>query len=160
MTPFHWISQWNGSFFQDSCLANVGLVIHLGHNGDCCPSADDHLDVFDGDEWEDEIDPDETPSGSVPRFQPTTNTMVIVDKSGVHRLMVTYCNCPDAEPPDVQLFCIGLFPASFSKPKTAFTFSVLDDFLLDNLECGMTVMNYFSKLQRMTTSAFPHLVPV
>jgi hypothetical protein len=135
-------------------------VIHLGHNGDHCPSAEDHLDLFDGDEWEDEIDPDEAPSSSVPRSQPTTNTMVIVDKSGVHRLMVTYCNCPDAEPLDIQLFCAGLFPASFRKPKTAFTFSVLDDFLLDNLECGTTAMNYYNKLRRMTTGAFPHLVPV
>ncbi|KAG2078756.1 hypothetical protein BDR04DRAFT_1124429 [Suillus decipiens] len=54
--------------------------------------------------------------------------MVIIDKSGVHHL------------------------------KTAFTFRVLDDFLLDNLECGTSAMNYYSKLQQMTLSMFPHLV--
>jgi hypothetical protein len=53
---------------------------------------------------------------------------------------------------------MGLFPASFAQPKTAFTFEVLDDFLLNNLECGTLVMNYYNKLRRMTTSVFPHLV--
>jgi hypothetical protein len=55
---------------------------------------------------------------------------------------------------------MGMFPASFNRPKTAFTFAVLDDFLLDNLECGTSAMNYYSKLRRMTSSVFPHLVPV
>ncbi|KAJ8583966.1 hypothetical protein M405DRAFT_866611 [Rhizopogon salebrosus TDB-379] len=96
---------------------------------------------------------------SLPRLQPTKDTMVIVDRSGVHRLIVTCCECPDAQTADIQMFRAGLFPASFSKPKTAFTFSVLNDYLLDNLECGTTAMNYYSKLRRMTSSAFPHLVP-
>ncbi|KAG1766493.1 hypothetical protein EV702DRAFT_1204105 [Suillus placidus] len=41
---------------------------------------------------------------------------------------------------------MSLFLASFTLPKTAFTFAVLDDFLLDNLECGTSAMNYYSKL--------------
>ncbi|KAG1855363.1 hypothetical protein DFJ58DRAFT_841154 [Suillus subalutaceus] len=61
--------------------------------------------------------------------------------------------------PNMQLFEIGLFPASFTLPKTVFTFAVLDNFLLDNLECGMLAMNYYSKLRRITSSVFPHLVP-
>ncbi|KAG1851391.1 hypothetical protein F4604DRAFT_1686888 [Suillus subluteus] len=82
----------------------------------------------------------------------------IVDKSGVHTHMIKYCTCADAPSTDVQLFQMGMFPASFSQPKTAFTFEVLDNFLLDNLECGTSAMNYYSKLRRMTTSVFPHLV--
>ncbi|KAG1723626.1 hypothetical protein EDB19DRAFT_1645171, partial [Suillus lakei] len=53
----------------------------------------------------------------------------------------------------------GFFPASFNRPKTVFTFRVLGDFLLDNLECGTLALNYYSKLRRMTSSMFPHLVP-
>ncbi|KAI6029014.1 hypothetical protein EDC04DRAFT_2605643 [Pisolithus marmoratus] len=34
-----------------------------------------------------------------------------------------------------------------------------DDFLQDNVECGTSAMNYYSKIQRMTSSMFPHLVP-
>ncbi|KAG1766137.1 hypothetical protein EV702DRAFT_981058, partial [Suillus placidus] len=37
--PFHWISQWNGQFFEQSCLAHVGLILHLGHDGKQCPTA-------------------------------------------------------------------------------------------------------------------------
>ncbi|KAG2071463.1 hypothetical protein BDR04DRAFT_1128093 [Suillus decipiens] len=72
--------------------------------------------------------------------------MVIIDKSRVHHLEVRCCHCPNALSSDIQL------------PKTAFTFRVLDDFLLDNLECGTLAMNYYSKLWQMTLSMFPHLV--
>ncbi|KAG2128913.1 uncharacterized protein EDB93DRAFT_1243511 [Suillus bovinus] len=61
--------------------------------------------------------------------------------------------------PDIQMFQHGFFPASFNKLKTVFTFRVLNNFLLDNLECGTSTMNYYSKLRRMTSSMFPHLVP-
>jgi hypothetical protein len=83
-----------------------------------------------------------------------------VDKSGVHSLSIWYCHCPGALNPAMQLFQAGLFPASFTRPKTAFTFSVLDDFLLDNLECGTSAMNYYSKIRRLTSSIFPLMVPV
>ncbi|KAG2066363.1 hypothetical protein BDR04DRAFT_1130030 [Suillus decipiens] len=85
--------------------------------------------------------------------------MVIIDKSGVHHLKVRCCHYPNAMSSDIQMFQHGFFPASFNRPKTAFTFRVLDDFLLDNLECSTLVMNYYSKLWRMTSSMFPHLVP-
>ncbi|KAG1805032.1 uncharacterized protein HD556DRAFT_1328019 [Suillus plorans] len=85
--------------------------------------------------------------------------MVIVDKFGVHRLEVRCCDCPNAMSPDIQMFRHRFFPASFNRPKTVFTFRVLDDFLLDSLECSISVMNYYSKLRRMTLSMFPHLVP-
>ncbi|KAG1859455.1 hypothetical protein C8R48DRAFT_605670, partial [Suillus tomentosus] len=35
--PFHWVSQWTGSFFEESCLVKTGIVIWLGHNGKPCP---------------------------------------------------------------------------------------------------------------------------
>ncbi|KAG1827344.1 uncharacterized protein BJ212DRAFT_1443436 [Suillus subaureus] len=60
--------------------------------------------------------------------------MVIIDKSGVHCLEVQCCDCPNAMSPDIQMFQHGFFPTSFNKLKTLFTFMVLDDFLLDNLE--------------------------
>ncbi|KAG1722601.1 uncharacterized protein EDB91DRAFT_1255997 [Suillus paluster] len=133
-SAFIW--QWTGTFFQQSCLADAGLIIHLGHDATGCAAADDRWDIFDQEESEDEIDLEDTPSMSAPRYKLRGAEMLIVDKSGA-----------------------GLFPASFINPKTVFTFAVLDDFLLDNLECGTSVMNYYSKLQCSTSSAFPHLVP-
>ncbi|KAG1863901.1 hypothetical protein F4604DRAFT_1882152 [Suillus subluteus] len=82
----------------------------------------------------------------------------IGDLSRVHTHIVKYCTCPEAAATDIQLFEMGLFPASFLEPKTAFTFDALREFLLDNLECGTSAMNYYSKLRRMITSVFPHLV--
>ncbi|KAG1844998.1 hypothetical protein F4604DRAFT_1595844, partial [Suillus subluteus] len=103
-------------------------------------------------------DIDDLPTG-VPFIRNHKTMTTIVDKSGVHTHIIKYCTCADTPSADIQLFQMGMFPASFSQPKTAFTFDVLDDFLLDNLECGTSAMNYYSKLRRMTTGVFPHLVP-
>ncbi|KAL4070239.1 hypothetical protein V8B97DRAFT_2024227 [Scleroderma yunnanense] len=59
----------------------------------------------------------------------------------------------------MQLLRAGLFPAITRDCRTAFTFHVLNDFLLDNVECSTTAMNYYSKLCRVTSNAFLHLVP-
>ncbi|KAG2065474.1 hypothetical protein BDR04DRAFT_1130384 [Suillus decipiens] len=78
--------------------------------------------------------------------------MMVVDTSGLHSLMIRFCWCTNSLSLDMQLLETGLFPASFTSLKTAFTFAVLDDFLLDNLECGTSAMNYYSKLRRITSS--------
>ena len=54
----------------------------------------------------------------------------------------------------------GLFPATFHNPKTAFTFRVLEDFHLDNLECKTTPSQFFSRLRRLTNDEFPNTVLV
>ncbi|KAN0127856.1 hypothetical protein V8E53_014303 [Lactarius tabidus] len=53
----------------------------------------------------------------------------------------------------------GLFPAIFHNPKTVFTFWVLEDFHLDNLECKTTPSQFFSCLRRLTNYKFPNTVP-
>ncbi|KAH9024354.1 hypothetical protein EDB85DRAFT_1870163 [Lactarius pseudohatsudake] len=60
---------------------------------------------------------------------------------------------------DEQLLQSGLFPATFKQFRSLFTFSVLDDFLNDNLECKTTAQQYYSKLQSLTSRMFPSLVP-
>ncbi|KAL4070615.1 hypothetical protein J3A83DRAFT_4358749 [Scleroderma citrinum] len=64
-----------------------------------------------------------------------------------------------AEDSHLQLTMAGLFPATTKQPRTAFTFHVLDDFIRDNVECGTLAMNYYSKLWRITSNGFPHLMP-
>ncbi|KAG1726916.1 hypothetical protein EDB19DRAFT_1833264 [Suillus lakei] len=88
-----------------------------------------------------------------PVRDPDRPAITVVDKSDVHSLSIWYCHCPGAVSQDMQLFQAGLFPVSFARLKTAFTFSVLDDFLLDNLECGTSAMNYYSKIRRLTRAA-------
>ncbi|KAG2139258.1 hypothetical protein DEU56DRAFT_755571 [Suillus clintonianus] len=150
--PFHRISQWTGGFFEDTSLTKIGLEIHLGHAGQPCPGLTD--------EWYDTDDEgDDLTEGPWIPLVNDPRTTTVVDRTGIHSLMIRFCRCTDAMTADKQLFETGLFPASFTSPKTAFTFEVLDDFLLDNLECGTSAMNYYSKLRRVTSSVFPHLVP-
>ncbi|KAF8260522.1 hypothetical protein EI94DRAFT_1773684 [Lactarius quietus] len=70
-----------------------------------------------------------------------------------------FCVCSHGGDKDVQLLRSGLFPATFKQIKTLFTFSVLEDFLTDNLECKTTAQQYYSKLQIMTNRIFPNNVP-
>ncbi|KAG1823337.1 hypothetical protein EV424DRAFT_1538494 [Suillus variegatus] len=152
------------------------MVIWLGHEGNACPWDDDvgESALFTTGEG-DSNDTDAESTLNEPNAEQSTKEahdlptgvlfiknnkamITIVDKSGVHTHIIKYCTCPEADTADIQLFNMGLFLASFIEPKTAFTFDVLNDFSLDNLECGTLAMNYYSKLRRMTTSVFPHLV--
>ncbi|KAI6000966.1 hypothetical protein F5J12DRAFT_784215 [Pisolithus orientalis] len=138
---FHWVQKWNGRFFEDFTLWLVGLVLHLGHAGAPClagegswEDAASHVD----EEWEDIEE--------------------IVDTGSMHFCNVQYCNCPGSEDSHLQLTMASLFLATTKAQRMAFTFQVLDDFIRDNVECGTSAMNYYSKLQRVTSSMFPHLV--
>jgi hypothetical protein len=86
--------------------------------------------------------------------------ITIIDRSGVHEIGVRWCCCPSAAERDMQLMAAGLFPATFRNPKTAFTFRVLEEFHLDNLECKTTPSQFYSRLRRLTSDEFPNNVPV
>ena len=86
--------------------------------------------------------------------------MMVVDRSGIHEIGISWCCCSGAPKHDMQLMMAGLFPATFHNPKTAFTFQVLEDFCLDNLECKTTPSQFFSRLKRLTNDEFPDTVPV
>jgi hypothetical protein len=64
--------------------------------------------------------------------------ITVVNQTGVFDMEILYCICPNAGARDEQLLQSTLFPSSFKQIETAFTFSVLDDFLTDNLECKTT----------------------
>ncbi|KAH9022520.1 hypothetical protein EDB83DRAFT_2231091 [Lactarius deliciosus] len=85
--------------------------------------------------------------------------ITIVNQTGVFDMDVIFCICPNAGANDEQLLQAGLFPSTFKQIETAFTFSVLDDFLADNLECKTTAQQYYSKLQSITNQMFSHYVP-
>ena len=86
--------------------------------------------------------------------------LTVVNQTGVFLMDVLLCICPNAGEKDEQLLHTGLFPSSFKQTETAFTFSVLDEYLRDNLECKTTAQQYYSKLQIITNRMFPHNVPV
>jgi hypothetical protein len=86
--------------------------------------------------------------------------LTVVDRSGVFEVEIIFCVCSGQDDIDEQLLRAGLFPATFRQIETLFTFSVLGDFLADNLECKTTAQQYYSKLQSMTSKMFPNSVPV
>ena len=117
------------------------------------------------------VDSDELPSFGEPTLKPfgtryshieggSGRMTVIVDITGVHELPIKFCKCINAPPDDQQLLMAGLYPATSALPRTAFTFSVLDDFLASNRTCKTAGRIYFAKLKHITNNAFPHMVPV
>jgi len=134
--------------------------MHLGHSGKPCPSGGysrRNNASDDEDAWEDVEDDGSPPHLARPRDR---SCLTVVHTNGVHFCDIRYCSCDGSEDSHLQLMMAGLFPATTKSPRTAFTFQVLDDFIQDNVECSTTAMNYYSKLQRVTSNAFPHAVPV
>ncbi|KAI6141259.1 hypothetical protein BKA82DRAFT_3986329, partial [Pisolithus tinctorius] len=157
---FHRVQQWAGNFFEESALHMTGAELHLGHSEAICPSDLPSASrasgtcPIDGKEWE---DVDDMPPHL--RRPVGSKYLTMVDVTRVHFIPVHWCQCEDAEAYPIQLLREKLFPATFEKPSTTFTFAVLDDFMRDNLECRTTRMNYYSKLRWITSAVFPHLVP-
>ncbi|KAI6017424.1 hypothetical protein EDC04DRAFT_2523178, partial [Pisolithus marmoratus] len=100
--PFHKVQRWNGTHYEPTSLMELGCLWHIGHGGDPCPQNSS------------DPDPDESS-----QFQ-----MTIVHTEGIFSHEVSVCNCPGSHPNDWHLDLLRqrLFPASISKPKTAFTF--------------------------------------
>jgi hypothetical protein len=86
--------------------------------------------------------------------------LTYVHINGIHQLPTSFCTCAGAPSEEIQLLRMGLFPSTSNIPQTAFSFQLLDDYLLENLECKTSALHYFSKLRRMTCKAFPNLVKV
>ncbi|KAI9446284.1 hypothetical protein H4582DRAFT_1804475 [Lactarius indigo] len=119
------------------------------------PGISDTLFDFAGDV----LDPSE---GNTRRTRTTMSgnpLITVVNQTGVFDMDVLFCICPNAGANDEQLLQAGIFPSTFKQIETAFTFSVLDDFLADNLECKTTAQQYYSKLQSITNRMFPDHVP-
>ena len=171
--PLHRLERWTDRYFEETSLAAIGYVLHLGHAGVPCMGWDAEgagVDpVSDEASEHDESEPEDGSAlGDVETLlqahsgssYPGERTLVIVDISGVHRHRVRFCDCAGAEPADVQLLNMELFPASFARPSTAFTFALLNDFMIDNVECKTSASKYFNKLRRITSNAAPLSVPV
>ena len=85
--------------------------------------------------------------------------VLIVHTNGLHSLPYIQCGC--GGPQERISGAIGkrLMPASFKVFKTFFTFDVLDDFRLANLECKTSAYQYYQLLRRKTEPLAPHSVP-
>lgn len=176
--PFHRIKSWDGACYQPAWLFQAGVQIHLGHNGAPCPvtlAEDSEASEDSETPWasyppgEDDLDATSYAASigashkigksGFPRSK-NRHYKLLVDRSGVHPLKVNLCYCPEAEPQDLQYFSAGFFPASFDQVETAFSFRLLDDLLMDNLECNTPVLKFWHRLRRVTSPLDPASVPV
>jgi hypothetical protein len=143
-------------------LHTEGFILHLGHGGSCCP-ANVSSPTTEGKAAGGGKDEEVEEAGEVllEGWEPKDKkALILVDVSGVHQLIVSWCCCPNAPDQASQLFQHRLFPASTSRPSTAFTFGVLEYFHIDAVECKTSAFNFFSKLRRLTDFSSPQSVPV
>jgi len=156
--PYHKIEAWNGRCFMPSDLHDIGMTLHLGHGGAPCPHtvADDLSDATNrqnsSSNTEEDVNWEDCDVQDV--------VMTIVHTNGVYKRRIQWCKCPNAAIHYVQLLRMRLYPATVQRPQTSFTFDVLDHFYIDSMECKTSANNFYSKLRRLTSNAFPHTVPV
>ncbi|KAI0071621.1 hypothetical protein K474DRAFT_1686991 [Panus rudis PR-1116 ss-1] len=157
--PFHRVSKWKDNTFCRSSLLKAGVTLDLGHGGnnedDESDGDDEFFEVVSGGiqfekmRLRKDLDRDGNP------------ILLIVDINGIHQIRARFCRCAHGRDiqRNVQLLQMGLYPATDGKPKTAFTFRLLDNLITDNLETKTTIVKYYAKLQRLTSEPFAHLVP-
>lgn len=187
-TLFHRVRKWNGYYYQAAALWQTGVKLHLGHNGNICPSHhsasggatneafgvsesserdEDEPDLPGEDEWDSDDVNGTDPSGPLDSILPTPPSidgfgnpfLTVVHHNGIHHIPVVSCRCVQAHDEDLLYINLGYFPASFTKIRTIFTFSVLRAFKMANLECKSTLYRYFQMLRRITCPAFPWKTP-
>jgi hypothetical protein len=115
--------RWTGFFFDDTTLRNMGLVVSLNHVGEMCPSPSAPTDL------------------------------VVMDVSGVHTVMVTFCECYHSVGGShvrSQLLRHRWFPATVARPRTVFTFDVLDSFHLLTLQGKTSAYDYYLSIEHKT----------
>ncbi len=149
------------------CPQYVGGTGEDGENTGIAEAAEEEMmpDADPEDSEDEDVFDFEEVSGFRRSTQPQTTAdwygyrfVTFVDVSGIHKLPVVPCTCGEATEDHLSYFDLGLFPASYDLIKTAFTFNVLKDFRLSNLECKTTAYQYYSKLRRITSPIFPRAV--
>lgn len=115
------VQKWNGTFFENTSLKDLGLHKQLNHrDGQICLNFDQHDDF------------------------------VILSNHGIHEVSIRFCACESALHPVKQLLRHRLWPATTTNPKTAATFNCLERFQLESFEGKLTVFEYYHSLLRGT----------
>ncbi|KAH6914266.1 hypothetical protein BKA70DRAFT_1182325 [Coprinopsis sp. MPI-PUGE-AT-0042] len=129
--PTHWAEVWTiERGFTTRCdisMLHSQPHIQLGHAGGPCPNS--------------------FPNNLRHEF-------IIVDTNGVHSTRLRFCTCQGSDTHVAQLMKASLFPATFVKPKTAFTFAVLKQFHIHHLESAESAYSFIAALRRSTDSFF------
>ncbi|KAH8994378.1 hypothetical protein EDB86DRAFT_2805115 [Lactarius hatsudake] len=163
-SPFHRPLLWNTTHYTPVTLHSLGFALYIGHGGAPCPQTPEgpstNLEISDGlfNSLDMYLESNENDASRVRTADSGNPLFTVVDRSGVFDMEIVFCVCSGMDNMGEQLLRAGLFPSTFKQIETLFTFSVLEDFITDNLECKTTAQQYYSKLQSMTSKMFPNKV--
>ena len=113
---------WNGGFFESVTLESLGLVINLGHHPNICPVNSD------------------------------TQQITVIDLSGYHCVRVRFCTCSQSSflEPFRQLLRVRWYPASVLRPKTVFTFDLLDTYHKVSMQGKLNLYDFYTMIIQKT----------
>jgi hypothetical protein len=112
----HYTQHWQHGFFDRASLHSLGLTCNLGHNGNMCPG------------------------GSAPY------DLSIIDTNGLHKVRVVFCSCDTDTPWGEhyrQLLRMRWYPATFKRPRTAFSFDLLETYHKLTLQGKINLYDFY-----------------
>ncbi|KAJ6584537.1 hypothetical protein B0H19DRAFT_1058944 [Mycena capillaripes] len=114
-------TEWNGTFWLNITLADLGYAYQLGHGGmPCCFS----------DSW--------------------LLTMTVIELPVIHRVRYCYCKKSDHMTNLQQLLRNTWYPATITNPATCATFTTLETFCLQNVIANMNANDFITAIKRQT----------
>ncbi|KAJ3715761.1 hypothetical protein C8R42DRAFT_725564 [Lentinula raphanica] len=84
--------------------------------------------------------------------------MTLVDVNGIHATRVSFCQCM-GHSKWRQLFDANFFSATIDQPQTAFTFELLRQWMILNLQSKITAHHFVAALRRQTDNVFTGNIP-
>jgi CxC2 like cysteine cluster associated with KDZ transposases len=132
--------QWLDGYFQCTSLVELGFIVHLGHEGASCP---------------------------VPL--PVDDLVVVFDVNSMHSLNLEYCGCSRSCHVEHyhQLLRAGWYPATCDRPRTAFTFELLDTYHKLTLQGKLNLYDFYhgilqksdncGKLKLVVSTCYVHI---
>ncbi|KDQ06493.1 hypothetical protein BOTBODRAFT_90682, partial [Botryobasidium botryosum FD-172 SS1] len=130
--PLHRTERWQDNHFVAAPLIDFGLMYHLSHDGARCPS------------WK---DGDKNPDGHI---------IQVAHVNGFHAVRIGFCRCLNAPSHATQLLRMRMFPGTLSKPRTAYTISLLVTFHTLTRESNLNTYDYAKALARFTDQYSPY----
>lgn len=119
----NYIQVWKDGHFQRTSLTALGLVVQLNHGTTRC---------------------------SVPlRIH---DPFVVIDMNGSHHLELQYCGCSKGSGIEKyqQLLRSAWYPASLDRPRTAFTFDLLDTYHKLTLQGKLNLYDFYRGILQKT----------
>jgi hypothetical protein len=117
------LQEWTGIYFVPVSLKKLGLRVQLGHPaGEYC---------------------------LLPQ-KAFNDDFTLIHTNGIHEIGLDYCGCETAERHVKQLLRTAWFPATSTDPRTAATFTILEQYHLLSFESKASGYEFYHSLARLT----------